>query len=296
MRRVSTADALDAEAELVERLGVLLAAGLPVSAAWRHLAAEDPGGLAARVAGEGDIAERLAAEADAAGTRSLAAAWRVAVVAGAPLAATLGALADSRRELAEAARERETALAGPRATSRIVLALPPLGVLLGALLGLDTLGVLLGRPVGWGCLVLGALLVATGRRWTARMLRRAAEGPPAPGLALELVAIGLSAGMPPERALALAAEGLRRAGLDDGTPEALRHLAFARGAGVPAAGLLRHAARAARRRARADAARRAAELGTRLVLPLGLCVLPAFVLLGVVPAGLAIVSSTSLGP
>ncbi|MAT17153.1 MAG: pilus assembly protein TadB, partial [Leifsonia sp.] len=58
--------------------------------------------------------------------------------------------------------------------------------------------------------------------------------------------------------------------------------------------LARSAAVAERRRARAADGRRAAEFATRLVLPLGLCILPAFVLLGVVPIGIAIVSSTAL--
>ena len=71
-------------------------------------------------------------------------------------------------------------------------------------------------------------------------------------------------------------------------------LAFARDAGVPAVVLLRSEADGRRRTARALAATRAAELETRLLLPLGLCVLPAFVLLGVVPIALAIVSSTVL--
>jgi tight adherence protein B len=69
-------------------------------------------------------------------------------------------------------------------------------------------------------------------------------------------------------------------------------LDFARTAGVPAVALLRSEADGCRRAARALAARRAVELETRLLLPLGLCVLPAFVLLGVMPIALAIVSST----
>lgn len=300
-RRVEV-DAFDAEAELVERLGVLLAAGVPASAAWRHLAADGSPLAQAVTAGETgpgeDVVDRIIAAADSAGQntrmRSVAAVWQVATVAGAPLAATLSALADTLRDLAEGARERTTALAGPRATSRIVLALPPLGLAFGALLGLDTLGVLFGSPIGWGCLLSSAVLLLVGQRWSGRMLDRAALGPAAPGLALELVAIGLASGMPPDRALGLAAGALDRAGLTDDTDRSRRHLDFARGAGVPASGLLRSAARAERRRARADAARRAQELGTRLVLPLGVCILPAFVLVGVIPAGIAIVSSTAL--
>jgi tight adherence protein B len=72
-------------------------------------------------------------------------------------------------------------------------------------------------------------------------------------------------------------------------------LGFARDAGVPVSVLLRSESDRRRRTARSLAARRAAELETRLLLPLGLCVLPAFVLVGVAPIALAIVSSTGIG-
>ncbi|GGC04344.1 type II secretion system F family protein [Cellulomonas carbonis] len=53
--------------------------------------------------------------------------------------------------------------------------------------------------------------------------------------------------------------------------------------GTPAAALLRSAAEAVRRDRHARATHEAARLGVRLVLPLGLCHLPAFVLVGLVP-------------
>lgn len=57
--------------------------------------------------------------------------------------------------------------------------------------------------------------------------------------------------------------------------------------GVDPEPLLRHAAAAIRRTRQARAREAAARLGVRLVLPLGLCLLPAFVLLGLVPVLLA---------
>lgn len=53
--------------------------------------------------------------------------------------------------------------------------------------------------------------------------------------------------------------------------------------GVDPEPLLTHAAGAIRRGRQARAREAAARLGVRLVLPLGLCLLPAFVLLGLVP-------------
>ncbi|BCW72681.1 type II secretion system F family protein [Arthrobacter sp. NicSoilB8] len=68
-------------------------------------------------------------------------------------------------------------------------------------------------------------------------------------------------------------------------------LAFAALTGAPSAALLyAQAARLRRERNRA-AEQRAAALGVKLVVPLGLCSLPAFVCLGVVPVLLALLPS-----
>ena len=113
----------------VLRLAVLLEAGLDPLSAWRYLAADDP--VAARIA-EVDGADRLPAAIlaatrdgpDAVDWACVAAAWRVAADAGAPLAATLGRLGEVLAAADDARREVEIALAGPKATSRVVLALP----------------------------------------------------------------------------------------------------------------------------------------------------------------------------
>jgi tight adherence protein B len=72
-------------------------------------------------------------------------------------------------------------------------------------------------------------------------------------------------------------------------------LALSQRAGVPAAELLRAEADEARADARADAQAAAARLGVRLMLPLGLCVLPSFMVLGVLPLIVSIVSATVSG-
>ena len=83
----------------------------------------------------------------------LAAMWRTAAVAGAPLAGALRAAARAMRQAAEVRRATEVALAGPRATTRLVVAMPAVAVVFGALLGYDTIGVLIGTPIGWACAV-----------------------------------------------------------------------------------------------------------------------------------------------
>ncbi|WP_026556021.1 type II secretion system F family protein [Arthrobacter sp. 35W] len=68
-----------------------------------------------------------------------------------------------------------------------------------------------------------------------------------------------------------------------------RALAFAAATGAPSAALLYAQAHQLRREARRAAEVRAAALGVRLVVPLGLCSLPAFIALGVVPVVVAMI-------
>lgn len=283
-------------AAAVLRLAVLLEAGLPPLTAWRHLGESQP--FAMQVA-ETDGADRLPgaildATRDAAAASDwacVAAAWRVATDAGAPLAATLARLGEVLVATDDGRREVAIALAGPLATSRVVLALPVLGLFGGALLGVDTFGVLATTPPGWFCLVAGVGLLVIARRWMRRLVARAREADPTPGLGCELVAVAVSGGAPASAALERVAAALSEAGLpaDDSAAAAID---FAQRAGVPVAGLLRAEAREARRDAQAAVRMRIAALGTRLLLPLGLCVLPAFVALGVAPLLLAMIGST----
>lgn len=292
---------LAAAAGAVDRLAVLLDAGIAPPSAWRHVARSSA--VAAAVA-EGapaghELADRIARVASEAPADertawlAVAAAWRVATEAGAPLAPTLRELAAALRALAETARDVEVALAGPMATARVVLGLPLVGSALSALLGVDALGVLLTTPPGWCCLVAGVALIGGALRWIGRMVGVASQLDPTPGLGLDLLAIAMLGGAGTARATALVADALRDAGLADLGGDAEELLAFSRDAGVPAAALLRAEAGERRRTERAAAAARAARLETRLLAPLGLCVLPSFVLLGVAPVLLALLSSTA---
>ena len=111
-----------------------------------------------------------------------------------------------------------------------------------------------------------------------------------PGLGAELFAIALSGGVSLERARGDRPRRDRRR--RDAATDAV--LALSRTAGVPAVELLRASAALARHRARVDGRLRAARLSSRLLLPLGVCTLPAFLLLGVAPMLLSVMSTMSL--
>ncbi|MFE7844148.1 type II secretion system F family protein [Microbacterium sp. NPDC057407] len=293
MRRVSEGADAAAAADTVLRLAVLLHAGLAPARAWEHLAEagdRSASRVVAAVAAGASLPDAVAAataEADAAsGWREIAAAWRIATIVGAPLAESLRAVATALRDAREAADDVRVSLAEPAATARLMAWLPLVGVGLAATMGFDVVGSLLGGPLGIGCLVAGGVLILLARRWTAALVRQAAAAPGIPGHAAELLAVALSGGVSIDRARVLVTEA--------GTPRdaaADRALELSGRAGVPAVELLRASADLARHRARIDGRLRAARLSTRLLLPLGVCTLPAFLFLGVAPMMLSVMSA-----
>jgi tight adherence protein B len=297
--------ALGEVASTVQRLAVLLAAGVSPASAWTHLDTASPliTAVAADAARGSPVADAIVAhlatvpEAQRSAWRGLAAAWRVATEAGAPLAPALRGFAGSLRALTDAQREIAVALAAPIATARLVMVLPVVGVAFGLVLGFDTPAILFGSVPGLVCLVAGAVLMLVALLWNRRLVAAAQPRELTPGLRYDLMAIAVSGGGAVDRAAAAVQRAL------DATPELEGGdvsgvdavLDLSRRAGVPAAELLRSEAEEARRSARADAASRAAVLAVRLMLPLGLCVLPAFMLLGVAPLLLAVITTTVSG-
>ncbi|MGZ8804678.1 MAG: type II secretion system F family protein [Microbacterium sp.] len=308
MARTVTSAAI---ADTLLRLAVLLQAGIAPARAWSYLA-ESGDDAAARVCA---AAERGAPLPDAikAGAdpdrievrrrrprgevvdlddewRDVAAAWSVATGVGAPLAESLRALAVALRDAQEAADDIRVALAEPVGTAKLMAWLPVVAVLLGVALGFDTLGTLLGSPIGIGCLAVGVALIIGAHRWNAALVRRARADGGIPGLGPELLAIALSGGISIDRARRLVHDATGAS--TDASTEAV--LELSRTAGVPAVELLRASSALARHHARVDGRLRAARLSTRLVLPLGVCTLPAFLLLGVAPMLLSVMTAVPM--
>ncbi|MBO1770606.1 type II secretion system F family protein [Agrococcus sp. TF02-05] len=257
--------ALDDTAATVHRLAALVAGGVPLARAWAVLGT-DASTLDARAGG------------------LVRAVLAVAGEAGAPMAPTLERLAALLREQSAQRRALEAALAGPRATARLVMLLPVVALGFGLALGLDVVGAATGGGIGSWSVAAGALLMVGAWLWSRAIVRRAARGDPAPGLALDLVAVALAGGGAADRARASAARALRDARIEtSGWDDVDAALALAERAGVPVRGLLLAEATAARTRARLDGEARAQRAAVQLALPLGACVLPAFTLLVIVP-------------
>ena len=245
---------------------------------------------------------------------------RMSESAGAPLATSLERAAEHAEERIDALLGRQSALAAPRATGRILSWLPLLGLGLGVLMGSDPVGVLTGSVLGVLTGLLGLGLAFAGRRWTAALVHRAEVESTRTGhtggeqalnaptvdtaLVLELLAAQLRAGLAPLAALGTLAEALNSRSLHTvcqrlqmgsgwqnawsgsaaGTFGELRDaLAPAYTGGAPSTALLLSLADAHRLSERRAAERAAGKLSVALVVPLGLCSLPAFICLGIVP-------------
>jgi tight adherence protein B len=294
VRRRSRTEVHDTDAATsVLMLAVLLHAGAIPTVAWRHLA-ETGDRHAIAIVSRIDAGDQIAAAIEAEGGvwRDLAAAWEIATTVGAPLADVLRTLAETLRDAASAADDVRVALAEPAGTARLLLWMPLAGLLLGFALGFDTIGVIVRNPIGTACVVVGGGLVLLARAWTASLLRRARPSPGTPGMRAELVAVALAGGASIDRALSLLdeAETVAQGGADR-VPDVIE---LSRAAGVPAVELLRASAAQERHASRVEGRLRASRLSTRLLLPLGVCTLPAFLLLGVAPMLLAVLTSTPL--
>ncbi|MFT4258083.1 type II secretion system F family protein [Microbacterium sp.] len=277
----------------IQTLAVLLQAGAVPLTAWRQLADTGDAHAAAVVERvDAGVGLTAAIEKEGGAWLDLAAAWEIATTVGAPLADVLRMIAETLRDAASAADDVRIALAEPAGTARLLLLMPFAGLLLGFALGFDTVSVIVGNPIGAFCVGLGLLLMLAARLWTARLLARARPAPGTPGMQAELLAVALSGGASVERALQLVADSTATG--HDGRAHIDTVLALSRAAGVPAGELLRASAAQERHAARIEGRIRAASLSTRLLIPLGVCTLPAFMLLGVAPLLLSVLTTTSL--
>ncbi|MDP3951323.1 MAG: type II secretion system F family protein [Microbacterium sp.] len=277
----------------VRTLAVLLQAGAVPLNAWRHLADSGDahaGSVVARCDEGAALVDAIEAERGA--WADVAAAWDVATTVGAPLAEVLRSLAETMRDTAAAADDVRIALAEPAGTARLLLWMPLAGLLLGFALGFDTVTVLFSNPIGTACLVVGLLLVVGARVWTRHLLKRAQPEPGTPGMHAELMAVALSGGASIERSWQLVDDSPARDRISGVHTRGV--LELSRAAGVPAGELLRAAAAQERHDARIRGRLRAAKLSSQLLIPLGVCTLPAFLLLGVAPLMISVMSSTPL--
>lgn len=272
---------------LLRQLATLLDAGLPVARALQEL--EAPLGRLPLEEKEA-LLRRITFSADL----------------GLPLVQTLSDMAQRIDQRAEVERELESAFAAPRATARLMLWLPLLSLAVAQLAGLSPFQTLARNGLAQASVGAGALLLATGWFAMRHMIAKRQPNRVDEGELLDLFADTLLSGLSTNDCFELAAahlDGVRASApsVDRGRAasteaadrnrlwqfgEARRLMDFAFANGVRLRSLL--LATAAEHRAQSMAAQREAieRLSVQLMIPLGLVVLPAFVLIGVLPVAI----------
>ena len=163
--------------QVIEAVSAQVRAGAPPGLAW-DAAVEVVEGAADRLPrGPGEpIADALrrAAPRDRV-VLAVAAAWSLAEDVGAPLADVLDQLAVGLRSDADVDGEIAAALAGPRATARLLAALPVAGIAIGELIGAHPVQVLVATSLGRVCSVAGVGLGVLGHLWSRQLVTATAR-------------------------------------------------------------------------------------------------------------------------
>jgi tight adherence protein B len=196
---------------------------------------------------------------------------------GGPVVGTLQRFAQVLRKREELSEEIQIAATGPKASARLVMNLPLLVLVGGAVSGIPVVRLFTSSWIADASVALGLLLYWLGNNWITRLL---AKGQPAgldPGFNLELLAISVGAGLP----IGLAAKEL---GVDESEIQFLRNETPTLQLITERADELRFASYTADRK-------RIQKTAVAILWPLGVTVLPAFVLVAIVPLALAMVIS-----
>lgn len=179
----------DLELQVLDGLSAALEAGLPVPQAVTLAVSRVQSGAGdrpelewdelARAASQGQalapVWQRLARRSGSPTLSSVARAWRVATLTGAPLARAVRVSAHVSRERRRLERAVQVATAGARATVTVLTLLPLAGVGLAAVLGVAPTS-LYAHPVALASAGTGVVLVLVGQVWSRRMVTRVLQG------------------------------------------------------------------------------------------------------------------------
>lgn len=177
----------------------------------------------------------------------------------------------------ETQRQLDAEFAAPRATARLVTWMPVAVLVFAQLLGLPIVSAVLGSSVAQIAVLLGLVLLAFGARWSKRIISSAEPKSSQSWKRLELMALALGAGMSFHRAA-------EQVGLESELVHSInRERTLSLGTGAPIAELVALRAEQLRMADAHFALLRVREASVKLTIPLGATVLPALILLLVVP-------------
>lgn len=221
--------------------------------------------------------------------------WGLATKLGGPVTIALGRVAEVFDRLHKNQSEVALAFAGPQSTAKLVTLLPLVALLLSQLVGMNPLGAITGSAIGLLSVCLGGGLLVLGHRWSKGLLARAVPPTLDPGAFIDCVLIGLQAGLPLQNARDLAKQdfsftfGIAPSSQDDLVLDEAAELS--RNSGASLTQILSAQADQFRDELRFETSNRITRLGIRLMIPLGVAVLPAFILISIVPIAISLLSN-----
>lgn len=271
-------------ADVVRKITSLLQAGLPAPQA-REICAQD------------------VADLDSLDFKQFNLVWGLAIQSGGPIALALTRLTQVFDQQLRNQKDVQLAFAGPQSTARLVMWLPPLSLGLAQLVGMNPLAAIVGNPLGALSVSLGAGLMTAGHYWTKRLLATALPEPTSlaaidRGAFLDCVLIGLQAGLPLPAARASALEAFEQTfatgPLDENFVALDSAAELSRTTGASLTNVLAANAESFRNEQRFEISNKISRLAVRLMIPLGLAVLPSFILLSIVPIAISLLSQGQL--
>lgn len=201
---------------------------------------------------------------------------------GSPPADALERLSLVEADWGKALADLEVAASGPKSSAKLVTLLPVI-VLAGAqLLGLKIFNH--PNPLTLASIGVGSALLFAGHLWSKRILNSAKPSSTDPGAVLDAFSVALSSGLSPSAALQAVAE-------QGDTSELHKVIELSSSTGLAIAKIARAEADQLRLRSKVEMDTRIRAAAVRLMWPLGLTVLPAFVLVAVIPLALAMLQA-----
>lgn len=211
----------------------------------------------------------------------------VAEDSGSSMVSEIEFVADVLASRDRALQKIEIAHASPKSTARLMLWLPIITLAMAQLLGWGVLHTLLEKPIVLVSLGLGIALLLIAKLVTSRLLKKAKPEQSYEGFYLLGVAMAFSAGANLVRAQGRAIKSYRQVFTNEPPARELSAMAeiteLVEHSGARAVDLLRKQAQKMQEEVLFAAEMKIEKLGIKLMLPLGLGVLPAFVFLAIVP-------------
>jgi tight adherence protein B len=190
-----------------------------------------------------------------------------AIQAGAPIKVVTSRLVAFELDLERFKLELETANAVPVATRKLLLWLPALSLAIGQLAGFGTIAAIF-QPIGLIAFVTALGLVAVGVKWSGSLLAPLMVEPQHPGFDLMKFSLNLASGGP----------------LTPSSDSSISELvSLSRQTGVPLGELVQNEIELVTHRALQQSMARAKRMSIELLVPMSLTVVPAFLILTIVP-------------